>query len=129
MRRQTITMTATGFSGTAPTTSVTFTRIGRTVTCTIPAFSGTSNATSMTLTGSIPAWALPTANTVIAVYMHALDSNGDVRVLARLSPSASTTIVFSLNNGGGGTFTASGTKGIGGSATDWKAPQSCTYTV
>ena len=45
------TVTATGFSGTAPSGTVRYIKIGKQVTVLVPNMSGTSNTTAFTLTG------------------------------------------------------------------------------
>jgi hypothetical protein len=47
----TFTVTATGFSGTAPSGTARYVRVGKQVTVEIPLLQGTSNATTFTLTG------------------------------------------------------------------------------
>lgn len=122
---QTITMTATGFSGTAPTATVSFARVGRQVCIGIDPFSGTSNSTTMTLVGPIPSWALPATDSLIFPSIRGVDNGGGVELLARLV--LPNTIVFNVATVG--VFTASGTKGAGGTFPTWFLPQFSTYIV
>lgn len=122
---QTITMTATGFDGTAPTTNVSFVRCGKMVVMGIHPFSGTSNSTGMTLFGPIPSWALPATDSLIFPSIRGVDNGSGVELLARLVlPNM---IVF--NVAVVGNFTASGTKGAGGTFPTWFLPQFSTYIV
>lgn len=106
----TFTVTATGFSGTAPTVTVHYVRIGRKVTLSFSAFlSGSSNATTFTLTG-VPA-ALRTT-TFQRMVVEIADSSISGSSLGSLrSPDASGTM--QLDRGAvGPAWTASGTKGL-----------------
>lgn len=64
----TFTVTATGFSGTAPSGTVAYARTGKQVTLRFPQLTGTSNATTFTLTGMPSAlWPTVTGSAYIAV--------------------------------------------------------------
>lgn len=108
----TYTASATGFSGTAPSVTYTWSRIGKHVTVVIPLFSGTSNSTSMTL--PLPSYLVPTslATNQNNLYPRPLD-NGTVATDIGLCwvVSGTSAIIF-RKTPGGSTWTASGTKGI-----------------
>lgn len=55
----TATLTATGFSGTAPSGTAVITQVGKLVTVELPALTGTSNAQTWTLTGLPAAYSVP----------------------------------------------------------------------
>lgn len=57
----TFTVTGTGFSGTAPSGTASYVRVGKQVTVLLPQVSGTSNATTFTVTG-LPVALYPAAN-------------------------------------------------------------------
>ena len=101
------TLTATGFSGGAPSGTTKYIRVGSLVLLTIPAIFGTSNATSFTL-GTIPA-ALRPASTQRTPSIQVTDNN----VLVHGTVSIGTNGVITLGNGiVEGLFTAVLTKGI-----------------
>lgn len=52
-------LTATGFSGTAPSGTAVITQVGKLVTLELPAMTGTSNAQTWTLTGLPAAYSVP----------------------------------------------------------------------
>lgn len=52
-------LTATGFSGTAPSGTAVITQVGKLVTVELPALTGTSNAQTWTLTGLPAAYSVP----------------------------------------------------------------------
>jgi hypothetical protein len=102
----TFAVTATGFSGTAPSGTARYVRVGKQVTLMIPVLNGTSNATSFSLTG-IPASLRPVQNlNVVAV----CTDNGVVLYGHINCQSASNT--WSVNLPGAGAWTASGVKAL-----------------
>jgi hypothetical protein len=102
----TFTVTATGFSGTAPSGTATYVIIGRQVTLVLPALTGTSNATTFTITG-IPA----AIQTSVGQFCLVPAMNNNVWDVGLVSPVASGTWSLYVN-GGGTAWTASGSKGM-----------------
>jgi Collagen triple helix repeat (20 copies) len=103
-------VTATGFSGTAPTGTAQYVRVGNVVTLALPALSGTSNATTFELTG-IPAaiWSTVPSQFLTVPVLSGAWSSG------LLGPVNGAT--WALYRDGGGTgWVASGVKGIQGTA-------------
>jgi hypothetical protein len=106
--------TLTGISGTDPTQTINYVRVGSLVTLNIPnagsGFSGTSDSTSMTITG-MPVAIRPSAARVCP--FPAVGDNGNLigdgeAVWAEVGTGG--TITFYINGSSTG-FTASGTKG------------------
>ena len=102
--------TLTGFSGTAPSGTCTWSRNGNQVMLVIPIMTGTSNATSMTMTGVPAAIQNPNRTQGFAV--------GDIENATVLTgtfmgslAAGSGTVTFYFNGSQTG-FTASGTKGF-----------------
>lgn len=108
---ETIVMTATGFSGTAPTVNVRFVRVYKQVTVRIDHFFGTSNATSFTLTGPVPSWALPPdTNALVINPGRAVNDGIPAAAYGRMS-NTDGTFTFYISPAGGG-WTSSGEKGL-----------------
>lgn len=57
-------LTATGFTGAAPSGTATITQVGKLVTVELPALTGTSNAQTFTLTGFPAAYSVPRAQSL-----------------------------------------------------------------
>lgn len=108
-------LTATGFSGAAPTANCFFTAKQNEVTLFIPGFSGTSNATTMTL-GTLPTYLRPTR---AQNFLRPITDNGvNAVALIQVGTSGVITMFKDIN---GGAFTNTGTKGYSG-------PYPVTYT-
>ena len=101
----TFTLTGTGFSGTAPTATVTYVKIGRQVTLHIPDLAGTSNAGTFTLTG------LPAALASVGTYRLACQVQDNGALSYGLLILNGTAIDLYTTAGYGG-WTASGAKGL-----------------
>ena len=105
----TFTLTATGFSGTAPSALARYVKIGTQVTLMVPGCGGTSNATTFTLTG------LPTAlRPALAVGCGAQVQDSGVYGTVPgfvFFDSASSTITL-YKDIAGATWTASGAKAV-----------------
>ena len=99
--------TATGFSGTAPTTTGRYTLTNNSVTLEIDLFAGTSNSASLTLTG-LPSVIYPARNQYFVLPF--IENNG-ASTVGTASLSSSGTIVFGAGIAGTA-FTTSGQKGI-----------------
>lgn len=100
----TFTVTATGFSGTAPSGTARYVRVGKQVTLQLPTLtSNTSNATTFTVTG-LPAALYPwvTLNCVAPIIDNGVDQYGTVNV--------TTAGVINVYKAAWGAFTASGQK-------------------
>ena len=114
----TFTVTATGFSGTAPSGTVRWVQIGTQMTVHLPNLTGTSNATTFTLTG-IPAALDPVSNVIVAVYTQDAFLFGP----GGLSISAGGTwSVYYGKAANGLDWTASGTKRLPGAAITYLVP-------
>jgi hypothetical protein len=117
----TFTVTATGFSGTAPSGTATYVRIGKQVTVLLPALTGTSNATTFALTGW-PAGLYPaTAGGTLYVPLRTRDNtaNNAIGLLSFFPPS--TVDFFPTANPATG-WTASGSKTLFVSAITYLLP-------
>lgn len=102
-------VTGTGFSGTAPSGTARYVRVGKQVTVMIPPnISGTSNATTMTLTGLPPALAPGMA--VMAPF-RCVDNSGSKAAFGLVNIVAGTTTIELYIDGTPAAWTASGTKG------------------
>jgi hypothetical protein len=101
-----VTLTATGFSGTAPTGSVALSRADNVVHMTLPAISGTSNATTMTI-GTLPPNFRPKAGRLVIA--RGKDNGTDGVVLFSIATSG---VITCFWGAGAAAFTASGTKGL-----------------
>jgi hypothetical protein len=110
----TFTLTATGFSGVAPTTTAYFTLLNNVATLEILWFNGTSNATSFRLNGLLSIL-IPTRAHYLPIA--GLQDNtsyqfSDKAPAIYIFNSAGNEIAFMLGASGANGFTASGTKGI-----------------
>lgn len=106
----TFTATGTGFSGTAPTGTATYVRVGKQVTIVLPTLYGTSNATTFTLTG-VPSEIVPPSN--VNSFPIRINDNGSALTWGCAFPKSDG--IFDIRKDpNGSAFTASGTKGIGG---------------
>jgi hypothetical protein len=107
------TLTGTGFSGTAPTCTLTWRRQGTQITVNIAGLSGTSNATTFTLSG-IPA-AIQAAVAQNSTVVTAEDNTVQTYAVIGVS-STGTWTINKIANGGAGNglaaWTAAGTKGL-----------------
>lgn len=104
------TVTATGFSGTAPSGTARYVRIGRQVIISIPLASGTSNSTALVL-GTLPASLAPPILTQ-AVFQSF--DNGAYQPNAGLAQvSALGTAITLFKDCAGNSWTATGNKGWG----------------
>lgn len=101
----TFTATGTGWSGTAPSGTAKYIKIGNQVTLVLPYLTGTSNATTCTVTG-LPA-GLSTAS-VMRVFYTGTDNGVAIRGVMQVS---GTTITLYPNEAFGN-WTASGTKAL-----------------
>lgn len=106
------TFTATlNYCTTAPTASISFTRVGKQVALKLPAaLTATSNATSLTISG-LPAALQPDSNRTVNIPVPVTDNDATSLGVAIISPGSSN-IVFGKSLTSSGGFTASGTKGI-----------------
>lgn len=121
-----ITMTATGYAAPVPTPTIYFARVGRIVTCLIPDISGDSNDTTLTLTGPVPAWALPLADVYAANPFRGIDNGFSVSVYGKMSATDGSMEFYT--SFAGASWTATGVKGIRGTAGSLRGPmQSFTY--
>ena len=102
----TFTVTATGFSGTAPSGTATYVRVGKLVTVQMPDLSGTSNAATFTVTGW-PGGLLP--STAFYRFFPVVQDNGVV--LAGFAYLAGGVLNVNTTVGGAG-WTASGAKAL-----------------
>jgi len=102
----TFTATATGMT-TAPTGTVSFTRVGNVVTLNLPAISGTSNATTFTLTGG-PTSMRPA--TQKAVMVRVQDNSGAISFA--LATIETTGVITLYKDAAGTAFTGTGTKAV-----------------
>lgn len=103
----TFTVTATGFSGTAPSGTARWVQIGAQVTVMLPNITGTSNAITCTLTG-LPVGLRPTGDT--ACWGTLRDSGAYLAGIVYIKATG----VIELYTANFGAFTASGTKGLYG---------------
>lgn len=109
------TVTATGFSGTAPSGTAYYRSVGALVELILPALSGTSNATTFTLTG-IPSALQPAnafGNQISPIPLAQNNSAYVAGAYASISASSGTISLGLLGTLGG--WTASGTKSVSGS--------------
>lgn len=109
----TFTATATGFSGTAPSGTARYVRVGKQVTLRLPVLSGTSNASSLTITG-VPAGLAAVAGDTFYVVL--LQDNGAFQT--GLLVLNGTTLILYATPGFAG-FTPSGAKGLFGTVLTW----------
>lgn len=110
----TFTGTLTGFSGTAPSGTWTYTIVGNTATVTAYStgtLTGTSNLTTMFLTGAPNALCPATLNPTVPV-AYVIDTGNDYAGGMSISNGSGCQFVFRALISGGLGFTASGTKGI-----------------
>lgn len=99
---------ATGFSGTAPTGTFQYTKIGNSVTIDMPSIVGTSDAITFTVTG-MPTNLIPTVSRFFLV--RTVDNGGLVSITVGFVESLSGRIIFANNlTAAGGEWTATGTK-------------------
>lgn len=108
-------LTATGFSGTAPSGTAIITQVGKLVTLELPALTGTSNATTWTLTGLPAAYSVPRAQYVAV----RVTDNGFER-WGLLHATGTTLTLYPNANGDG--WTASGTKTWEGGVLVYRIP-------
>ena len=101
------TVTATGFSGTVPSGTARYVRIGKHVTLRLPQLSGTSNATTCTITGLFP----PLIPAIAATVVVAIVDNG-VGIIGQMIVGSDGVMTLTKIDGTG--FTASGTKTLSG---------------
>lgn len=107
----TYTATGTGFSGTAPSSTAVWTKMGAHVTVTITAIQGTSNATSFTITG-MPAIIQPARTQYLACPSDFFDTSSSLLVNT-VAASISTAGVITLYLGGNSSgWVNTGTKGL-----------------
>lgn len=104
----TFTVTATGFSGTAPSGTARYVRIGRQVTLFVPALSGTSNSVNFTLTG-LPVALQSGWDSNWAVWVG--DNGADQAAPGFLTMSAASSTLIVSRTGTAG-WTASGVKSL-----------------
>lgn len=105
------TMTATGFSGTAPSVTARYAKMGKQVTLVIPQnVTGTSNATTLTLTG-VPAALVPPIALQVGFQVTNNGANLAAPGLAQWNASATTITLYTTWMGGA--WTASALKGWG----------------
>ena len=107
----TFTATATGFSGTAPSGTARYVRMGKQVTLFLPELLGTSNATTMTITG-LPVALRPTVGGVLWTFPCRGVDNNAVQTTPLWLFIDSTAAIGVGKDATGGAFTASGGKGI-----------------
>ena len=101
------TVTATGFSGTAPSGTARYVRIGKQVAISLPGISGTSNSTAFTLTG------LPAALWITTAYswpVNVMDNSVPLALPGSLAITASSGTLQLFKDFPGNLWTASGTK-------------------
>ena len=101
----TFTVTATGFSGTAPSGTVTYRRVGKLVVLMLPSLTGTSNAATFTLTG-LPAALWPLQNLNVPT----LCADNGVNLYAHHNITAAG--VWSFSKETAAAWTASGVKSV-----------------
>ena len=103
--------TATGFSGTAPTTTVYWSRFSNWVFLAVSSISGTSNATTFSLTG-LPSQLTPVTGLGFGNLVSAEDNSAPVST--RIWYFVANTGAINFYNGGSATgWTNTGTKGLG----------------
>jgi hypothetical protein len=103
----TFAVTATGFSGTAPSGTAWYVRVGKQVTLTLPHIEGTSNATTFTLTG-LPTLLVPAANFFVSLMV--ADNSVYQSFSGTMRFAAGSAVITIVKDSGGAPWTASGIK-------------------
>lgn len=108
-------LTATGFSGTAPSGTAVITQVGKLVTLELPALSGMSNAQTWTLTGLPAAYSVPRPQALVVLVMDAGLAREGLLV-------ASGTTLTLYPNASQNSWSASGTKAWQGGVLTYRIP-------
>lgn len=108
-------LTATGYSGTAPTAVAVITQVGKLVTLEIPEVTGTSNAQTLTLTGLPGAYSVPRTQRLPVLVVDA-----GIAKMGVLVATGTTLTLFP--NAGENTWTTSGVKTFRGAVLQYRVP-------
>ena len=114
----TFTLTATGFSGTPPSGTASYVRVGKQVTINLPSLSGTSNATTFTVTG-LPVALYPSTAGNLEFMTRGYQDSGHLTALIGVQPSSGLLEVLPMPSL---SWATTGTKLVAQTAITYKLP-------